>query len=208
MSVILNGVGDSVYVQYSPYLRAALPATFNYQRNENLEQAMTNLDVPQGANGGDSRRCLGIFEKAMARPDFEANVILFNCGLHDIKQPTGGGPMQVPLAEYTANLQRIIQLVQARGIRLVWVTITPVCESKHNLPRFHIWRCEKDVQAYNQAARELMTQAGISVIDLHTFSLEQGPLETILPDGRHFSPEVQAKQGRFIAEQLQKLCQA
>ncbi len=134
----LWGVGDSVYVQYSPHLKAALGETFSYELNEGLAQAMTNLDIPQGANGGDSRRCLSFFEKALGQPAFEADVILFNCGLHDIKQPPGGGPVQVPIQEYQANLKRMIALADKRAIRLVWVTTTPVCEVKHNLPGYPI----------------------------------------------------------------------
>lgn len=47
-------IGDSISIQYGPYLEADFRGVMGYPRKEGEEEALLNLDIPQGANGGDS----------------------------------------------------------------------------------------------------------------------------------------------------------
>ena len=47
-------IGDSISIHYGPYLKAITKGKFEYDRKTGLDQALTNLDKPTGANAGDS----------------------------------------------------------------------------------------------------------------------------------------------------------
>jgi len=59
-------IGDSISIQYGPYLEAALRGVMAYARKEGEEEALLNLDIPQGANGGDSGMVLSFLEAKTA----------------------------------------------------------------------------------------------------------------------------------------------
>ena len=80
-------IGDSISIQYGPYLEAALAGTWQYARKEGDAEARLNLDIPIGANGGDSGRVLGFLSSwadSVTAPIYD--LMLINCGLHDIKR--------------------------------------------------------------------------------------------------------------------------
>ena len=56
-----------------------------------------------------------------------------------------------------------------------------------------------DVAVYNAAADDIMRVSGIMVADLYSFSVNCGINETTVPNGRHFSKEVQAQRAAFLA---------
>ena len=78
-------IGDSISLHYGPYLKEYLNGIMEYSRKEGEEEAMLNLDKPQGANGGDSSMILSFLEAKATSGGIDADVILLNCGLHDIK---------------------------------------------------------------------------------------------------------------------------
>lgn len=49
-------VDDSISIQYGPFLEKYLQGIMRYSRKEGTEEALQNLDIPQGANGGDFSR--------------------------------------------------------------------------------------------------------------------------------------------------------
>jgi lysophospholipase L1-like esterase len=198
-------LGDSVSMHYGPFLQQCLGPTFAYARKEGLTGAMTSLDIPEGANGGDSRMCLNYLKARCGELNFKPDVLLLNCGLHDIKRPTGGGERAVSREEYKANLRAMIALAQALPTQLVFLTSTPVCEAHHNQPDSPFWRCQNDVDHCNGDAREVMSAAGVPIIDLAGFSFTQGEPHELLPDGRHFAEPVRAAQGAFLAGALHGL---
>ena len=67
------------------------------------------------------------------------DLLLLNCGLHDIKTDPSTGEQQVPLVQYQKNLQQIVALLQETSVELVWMRTTPCDESVHNHPdmKFH-----------------------------------------------------------------------
>jgi hypothetical protein len=128
---------------------------------------------------------------------FGCDVLLLNCGLHDIKTDPPTGRRQVGPEDYAANLQAILSLVPRLARRLVWVRTTPVDQEQHNRSGRTFQRFEKDVDLYNGLADRAMAARGIASADLHSFTRSlQGPL---YEDGVHFRDEVRVRQAAFLA---------
>jgi len=79
-------IGDSISIHYSPYLEMYLKGKAVFDRKKDNGLAENNLDIPQGANGGDSQMVLSYLKIKMNEPDFKPDYLLLNCGLHDIKR--------------------------------------------------------------------------------------------------------------------------
>ena len=128
---------------------------------------------------------------------FQADYILVNCGLHDIKAKPGTNEVQVPIGSYEENINAIVKQVDKLNARMIWVTTTPVVDSIHNgnMSGFH--RYAKNVEAYNRIALDIMKKYNIPVIDLFTYTEKFGP--DIFSDHVHFREEIREKQGDFIA---------
>ncbi|MBI1337460.1 MAG: hypothetical protein GC164_10915 [Phycisphaera sp.] len=192
-------LGDSISMQYGPFLEANLRGVLGYARKEDVEKGPVNLDIPAGANGGDSTRCLKYLQFRHERDDLKADILLLNCGLHDVKCSAASRENQVPIERYRQNLTDMVALARAMDLKLVWVRTTPVCEAHHNKPGGTLWRLSEDVDRYNAAADSVMRDAGVPEIDLHALTLAQGPIEETSPDGRHFTPVVQRAHAAYIA---------
>jgi lysophospholipase L1-like esterase len=192
-------IGDSISIHYGPYLEKYLRGKFAYSRKEGAEEALLNLDRPQGANGGDSSMVLAFLQ---AKGDLPADWVLVNCGLHDIKTTPATGAKQVPLEQYRRNLRAIVARV---GAKMIWIRTTPCDERIHNArPGIEFYRYAADVLAYNEAADEIMATAGVPVIDLYTFTVNLGP--DLYCDHVHFPEPVREKQAAFIAGWLEGYC--
>ena len=126
-----------------------------------------------------------------------ADVILLNCGLHDIKTDPVSGAKQVALAQYQDNLRAIIEVVVSTGASMIWVRTTPCDEAVHNRPDMAFHRFAADGIAYNEAADSIMADAGIPSIDLYNFTLGLGP--DLYCDHVHFHEAIREKQGIYIA---------
>lgn len=199
-------VGDSISIQYGPYLEAALGPSFHYDRKHDdggAPPALHNLDVPTGANGGDSGMVLAYLRHRRTQAPIEADFLLVNCGLHDIKTDIATGGIQVPIEQYRNNLLGIIEESAAMNLRLIWVRSTPVFDEVHNRADSLFYRYARDLDAYNAAADEIMSAAHVPIIDLHGFSA------AYLPDGFcdhvHYSEAVRELQGRFVAGEIARL---
>ena len=190
-------IGDSISLHYGPYLQAYLDGVMTYARKEGEDEALLNLDNPQGANGGDSGMVRAFLAAKVAAGDLDADLLLVNAGLHDIKTDPVTGARQVPLDQYAANLRAIVDLAATLPARLVWIRTTPCDERVHNRPGMDFHRFAADCDAYNAAADAVMAAAGVPVIDLHTFTRNLGP--DLYCDHVHFHEQVREKQGAFIA---------
>lgn len=194
-------IGDSLSVHYGPSLEQALAGVMAYDRKRPLDgkTAEANLDIAEGANGGDSQRVLAYLRFRREKDPIRADILLINCGLHDIKTDPATGARQVPPEQYEANLRQIVEEAAAVNLQLVWLRTAPVIDELHNTrAAFH--RFEADVEAYNRIADAVMRQAGVHVIDFHAFC------RTLLPEGLidhvHYDEAARARQGKFIAEAL------
>ncbi|MDF3127914.1 SGNH/GDSL hydrolase family protein [Kiritimatiellaeota bacterium B1221] len=121
-------IGDSISVQYGPYLEAHLKGVMHYAHKKGLNQALRDLNVPQGANSGDSGRVLNFLETHRDAAELDVDLILLNCGLHDIKRDAASGKIQVPIDQYRKNLEQIVRQVEAMQPSLVWISTTPCDE--------------------------------------------------------------------------------
>ncbi len=191
-------IGDSISIQYGPYLEKALRGVMEYGRKEGEEEALLNLDHPQGANGGDSSMVLGFLRAKERAGGIAADLLLLNCGLHDLKTNPATGEKQVPLARYRENLEAIAALVAQHGPTLVWMRTTPCDERVHNSrPDIAFHRFAGDCAAYNQVADQVMAAHGVPVIDLYTFTANLG--EDLYCDHVHFHEYIRAQQAAYLA---------
>jgi lysophospholipase L1-like esterase len=190
-------IGDSISLAYGPHLKRYLSGVMEYARKEGEEEAMLNLDDPQGANGGDSSMVLSFLQAKAATGGIKADVLLLNCGLHDIKTDPATGRKQVPIELYRQNLRAAIQVVAGMQPELIWIRTTPCDEKIHNRYDVGFHRFAADCDAYNLTADRIMAEAGVPAIDLHTFTLNLGPNPYC--DHVHFRGRFCELQGAFIA---------
>lgn len=196
-------IGDSISIQYGPYLAQYLQGFWEYDRKRDDGQSSANLDNPAGANGGDSGMVLDYVKIRLQDPNFKPDVLMLNCGLHDIKTPVGTTQKQVSLESYKGNLVEIFDLVTSRGIKLVWVRTTPVDDEQHNSRQRSFHRFAVDLDAYNEAADAIFRSREVPIIDLYQFTKNLG--DDIFIDHVHYGEDVRAKQAAFIAGYLLNL---
>lgn len=193
-------IGDSISIQYGPYLEKYLDGIIDFSRKQDDGQAAKNLDVPVGANGGDSRMVLEYLKIKLKEPGFAPDYLLLNCGLHDVKHNMTDEKIQVTTEEYRNNLQEIIQLVTKKKIRIIWIRTTPVVDTIHNKSK-GIKRYAADVATYNQIADAIFARKKIPMIDLFTFSQKLGNEQFI--DHVHYNESTRSLQAAYIAGFLQ-----
>lgn len=190
-------------MDYHDELERLARGSYPYRRKGGLEEARADLDMPNGANGGDSARVLQYLTDALDKGLIEASHILVNCGLHDIKTDPDTGLLQVPLDLYRENLVRIIERIRLSGKQLVWISTTPVDEERHQRFSRSFHRYEADLAACNRAAASIMREEGIPVIDLHGFTedLRSNGADPFR-DHVHFDQETSRRQAQFIHKWL------
>ncbi|MFG0249181.1 MAG: SGNH/GDSL hydrolase family protein [Phycisphaeraceae bacterium JB051] len=198
-------IGDSISVQYTPYLHAALKsqATWVGFSEEERLNALTDLDVPQNLNCGDSSRSLGIITHSLEKTNGQIDLILANCGLHDIKTDPNTGEKQISLEDYQANLKKIVAVAQSYNVPIAWMRTTLVNAQIHNSNCSSFHRYEADLDAYNAAADTIMTDAGYAIIDLWQFTRQLGEDEQLFCDHVHYQDWVRKCQGSYLAGYVQ-----
>jgi len=153
-------IGDSISIGYTLGVRERL-------------EGIANVHRPP-TNCGPTTRGLAGIDSWLG--DGQWDVIHFNWGLHDLKyvdrrsEPSATskrvdpsqGVIQVPIEEYSENLDKLIQRMQKTGATLIWRTTTPVpAEGSHG-------RISGDAARYNEAAKEIVKKYdGILVDDLY-----------------------------------------
>lgn len=191
-------IGDSISIHYSPFLEKYLQGVLEFDRKQDHGEAEENLDVPKGANGGDSRMVLACLKSKTKGPDFQPDFLLLNCGLHDIKTDAKSGKNQVGKKEYKENLIAISDLLRKKGIQLIWIRTTPVVDNIHNRNKDReFWRYASDLTSYNEIADNVFEDRKVPVIDLHHFTQQSGPGHFI--DHVHYNESTRALQAEYIA---------
>ncbi len=189
-------IGDSISLGYGPSLERLGRGFFAYARKTGTETGLPERGLAADPNGGDSRQVLAYLRLRQETGGIPADVVLLNCGLHDVRRDRITRACQVPIEKYRANLQEMAGVVTALGLRLVWATTTPVLEQQHNSLDRTFERFNQDVNACNAAAVEIVSAAGGEIADLHSFTANLG-LEAYT-DGVHFAPEAAALQASFL----------
>ncbi|EIP99211.1 GDSL-like Lipase/Acylhydrolase [Opitutaceae bacterium TAV1] len=202
-------IGDSISVHYAPFLKKYLKGFLEcLHREEEAEAALRNLDLPAGANAGDSSRVLEFLQAHRQHGGIDTDFLLLNCGLHDIRTDPVTGRKKTPVQVYVANLRAIIDTVVSMGRpRLIWMRTTPCDEAVHNKvrqPALEFYRYAADVLAWNEAADAVMSERGIPSIDLHTFTANLATGAELYCDHVHFPEHIREKQAAFIAGWLSR----
>ena len=191
-------LGDSISMQYGPYLKEMLSGLMEYDRKRDDGQAIADLDQPVGGNGGD---CTCILAYILENRDMLSryDCLLLNCGLHDLKVMDWTEKRQVAADEYGRYLERIAAELQAIGLHWVWIRTTPVDDDLHNRVK-GFRRFNRDVIVYNEIADHVMAKYGIPVLDLYGFTSRLG--EGLHEDGEHFTKPVRRLQAAYLAGAL------
>ena len=190
-------IGDSISIHYGPYLEEYLRGIADYSRKGGGEAALKDLDSALGANGGDSSNVLAYMGTKAASGGFDADALLVNCGLHDVKTDPVAGAKQVPQEKYSENLEEIVRAAASMDLPMIWIRTTPCDEKVHNAICKSFFRYSHDVVAYNEIADRVMAAHGIPAIDLYSFTLNCG--EELYCDYVHFTDAIRRLQAAFIA---------
>lgn len=203
-------IGDSISIQYGSSFETYLSPDITYARKSGLNDALKDLDVPQGANGGDSAMVLEYLAHNDRHGEIgNGDLLVINCGLHDVKTGPQSGIRQVEPADYRSNLERIVELSRGLCRQLVWVSTTPCIDAIHNTRSTAFHRYRKDVVRYNEISDSVMTANDVPIIDLFglTESLEHELGESVYKDHVHFIPEVCRTQAAYLAGWIRAFCQ-
>ncbi|MBZ9687452.1 SGNH/GDSL hydrolase family protein [Clostridium estertheticum] len=192
-------IGDSVSIHYGPYLKKLINHKFNYDRKRGIEQALTDLDKPIGANARDSGMVMEYLTAEYIK-NTKYDILLINCGLHDARVDRASNKIQVKLEDYKMNLTKIIEISKSMANRTIWVGLTPVIDQIHNSREEGVLRYSKDIHAYDIAAKEIMEQNNIPCIDMYSFTKNLGI--DIYSDHVHFKEEIRELQATLIADYL------
>ena len=152
-------IGDSISIGYTLPTRALLQGKVNLHR------------IP--TNGGPTIKGLTEIDKWLGKRKWD--LIHFNWGLHDLKYmgkdgtnlvpKEKGGVVQVPLADYEKNLEKLVVRMKKSAKQLVWRNTTPI-------PPGSRARYVGDSIKYNQAAARVMKKLKIPTLDLFNPSMK------------------------------------
>lgn len=195
-------IGDSISIHYGPYLKKAIENRFQYDRKRGLEDALRDLDRPVGANAGDSSMVLQYLKEEKVK-GIKYDTLLINCGLHDIRVNRETGKYQIDIKEFQENIKEIISLAKSMCEILIWIGLTPVVDSIHNSRDGGFFRFSRDAEAYDLAAKKIMKDENIKVIDMYSFTKEF-EMKEIYCDHVHYVEPIRKLQGEFIGNQLKK----
>ena len=178
-------IGDSISIGYT------LPTREFLKNKANLHRIPTN--------GGPSTKGLANIEAWIGKGKWD--VIHFNWGLHDLKYmgPNGenlypkekGGKVQVPLADYEKNLDKLTARLKETGAKLIWRNTTPI-------PPGSKGRYVGDSVKYNEAAARVMKKYDVPTHDLYTISKKRMK-ELMKPANVHYTTEGSRVLGKDVA---------
>lgn len=188
-------IGDSISLGYGNFLKEMISDSYEYAtKNTNTDAG--NLDFPTGPNAGDSRMVLNYLRSLQKDGSFKADLILLNCGLHDIKTDRTTQKIMIDSQQFKSNLDTIFSLLKKMKLHVVWVNTTPVNDSIHNSKNVGFYRYNANVLEYNKIADRLCRNYKIPVIDLYGFS-SKFPLSAYA-DHVHYKPEYAKLQAAYI----------
>ena len=191
-------MGDSVSIGYLPTVRKELEGIANVHR--------------VAANCGATKTALEYYGLVRWIKEGEAwDVIVFNHGLHDAScrfpdgndkdkdgnyaSPARGCKPYVSVEDYEKNRHAIVGILKKTGAKLFFCTTTPIPDS---LAEKYV---ENSELPYNEAAKRVMTEEGVTVVDLWaTAKPEQAKLQ--IPRNVHFGEEGSQVLGKSVAEAI------
>ncbi|MES2310134.1 MAG: SGNH/GDSL hydrolase family protein, partial [Verrucomicrobiota bacterium] len=138
--------------------------------------------ISAGVSGHTSKDMLARLDKDILSKN--PNWLILSCGVNDVWHGSKG----VPLDVYKANITSIIDQAQAKGIKIILLTSTPIGEEDNNN--------NKKLAAYNDFLRQLSKDRRFPAADLNADfqtvlrNLQTSPQSRNLTvDGIHMNPE-------------------
>jgi lysophospholipase L1-like esterase len=191
-------IGDSISIYYTPYLQSDLADAVLFSRKgpSQIESVDEEVEDPQ-ANGGDSRAVLNYLQMRFTDDRFHPDIVVVNCGLHDIKRNPNTNVIAIDSSEYRKNLIAMFALLHSHKARVIWISTTPVDDARHNSLSKQFYRYNADVERYNRIAREICATRHIPIIDLYEFTAHLGKDHYI--DHVHYDTSTRELQAAFIA---------
>ncbi len=190
-------IGDSISIDYGPYLKEKLATKCNYAR-----KGIPPLNIFDDANAGDSSMVLDYLKMQQALGT-QYDIVLFNCGLHDVRLDRETLKINIDENTYRDNLTKIVDILQKMANKVIWLSTTPIVDKIHNDRAFGFYRLEEDIQKYNNIAHSIMKKRGINTIDLFEFTTQ---LEgDIYFDHVHFKDNISELQADYIFQSLNKI---
>lgn len=98
-------------------------------------------------------------------PAAEIDLVIWNCGLWDVLRMFGDGPLTPP-ETYELMLHRLVRRIGLLFPRAgqLFLTSTPTLEERYTGPSI---RRNEDIRRYNALAQDVMSEAGVPVLDLY-----------------------------------------
>lgn len=183
-------LGDSISMGYTPIVTKLLADRADVSRPK--------------ANCGETRMGLKGIDAWLGNEKW--NVVHFNWGLWDLcyrnpqSKTQGGrdkvnGTQAVPIAEYEANLDKLVLRLKETGATLIWASTTVVPEGEAG-------RFVGDEVRYNEAAARVMKKHGVAIDDLYALTKTFSPALFTAPGNVHFTAEGSAKLGDQVAHSI------
>eukprot|EP01116_Phalansterium_solitarium_P019249 TRINITY_DN5316_c0_g1_i1.p1 TRINITY_DN5316_c0_g1~~TRINITY_DN5316_c0_g1_i1.p1 ORF type:complete len:329 (-),score=76.72 TRINITY_DN5316_c0_g1_i1:63-998(-) len=148
-------LGDSVSIGYTPHVAANLSERYLVQHTPYDDSDGGAEETAYGI------QCLDYFLSTPQNVEFNASLVVFNWGMHNVFDGTVPGQNGDP-GVYNAQLQVIVERLllycKDTGAKLLWVTTTPV--------PFNVTANDNAV-AHNKFAALLMASFGIPTVDLY-----------------------------------------
>jgi len=183
-------IGDSISIGYTVPVRQLLKNKANVHR------------IP--VNGEYSAFGLAHIKEWLG--DGKWDIIYFNWGIWDTHlldssgaiitnedAYIGSAKIRTTIAEYQENLNKLIDIMESTGAKLIWASSTPITSRKGK-------RLE-DIGNYNKAAAEVMHSRHVPIDDLHSL-IEPHLSEMQGEDGCHFTPQGYDYLGKRAAEAI------
>lgn len=146
-------LGDSIRLGYQPVAKSILES----------DQDIAFEVVGPSYSTGSSVELAEKIEELLR--EYTPDAVHFNAGLDDVIWHLKEQRNEVSVADYTLNLQRIIDAMRPTlGSDIVFATITPVNdEAQANSGSTDGERCNREIEEYNSAAQSVMLANNILI---------------------------------------------
>ncbi|MBQ9940609.1 MAG: SGNH/GDSL hydrolase family protein [Clostridia bacterium] len=162
-------------------------------------------DCLEGEICVDSGELLSCVESEYKDKCPDCDIIIFNCGLQDIKYNWMEEKIQIEKQQYEDNLIQICDILKNTGASVYFVNSTPIYDEVHNsmgniIKNGEIVRRPHDLEEYNKIAQRVVLKNGIPVIDLYSFTKAMGI--SAVRDHIHYHEKYENQQGKYIADYI------
>jgi len=170
-------------------------------RADNVEARIINA----GIGGNNTTQGLGRIEQDIVARQPDVVIIMF--GVNDAAMIDGGPRVRteprVALATYRENLVKMIEIIRAAGAKVVLCTPTPMSRA-YVYQHLGEYATHDDInymlRRYAQAAREVATETGVTLVDTFKLFTERPEGLELLQDGCHPGPEGHELIGEAVYE--------